>query len=150
MDRKEYFREYYRRPKVRERHNKYMKKWRKLNPPTIEQREKHIQYCREYSRKNREKLRQKEREKKEKLWVGIKKEFKMECTLCNAIDRDMRYICFHEIHGRKHPKGGISKLRYILEHKQDFTCLCFRCHRAIHILARGKPKKAIKLVELIK
>jgi len=53
------------------------------------------------------------------------------CIISDAHCDSLERICFHEIHGEKHPKGKTG-LRYMLKHKDDFVPLCSRHHILLH------------------
>jgi len=54
------------------------------------------------------------------------------CILCGKTPQTNQGFAFHEIYGEKHPYSGSSRLKYILEHPEDFVPLCRKCHTGVH------------------
>jgi len=63
------------------------------------------------------------------------------CFICSKPSE-----CYHNIYGIEHTLGKsyIKRLRYLLEHAEDFKALCFSCHRLVHFLA-SNPSTLEKL-----
>jgi len=57
------------------------------------------------------------------------------CFICSKTKQ-----LFHEIHGIEHTKNKQyqERLKYILEHVENFEPLCFSCHRLTHNLAKQR------------
>lgn len=65
------------------------------------------------------------------------------CIICGSLNS----ICFHEIHGKKHPRHGCS----IRHHSQDFIPICKRHHIALHLLIEAQKLGVFdKVLELLK
>lgn len=106
--------------KCKECNNKITRDWRKKNP------EKCRETCRNNSRKYKGQI--------EEI-LGTK------CVVCGSRDK----IECHEIYGKKHPTNSI----YILNHIEDFVCLCHWCHSFVHHLIIAKKNvKDLNLEEL--
>jgi predicted HNH restriction endonuclease len=56
------------------------------------------------------------------------------CVLCGS----KNHIHYHEIHGNSHYSHTLTRkeVNYRLKHKDDFVCLCRRCHLNLHRVAR--------------
>ena len=69
-----------------------------------------------------------------------------ECVICHSKER----LVFHEIYGKPHEYVNSSKkTEYILRHKEDFVTMCFKCHGALHNLAKKENVDIKHFVELL-
>lgn len=129
--RNEYMREY--RKKNREKLRKYQREWKKKNKVWLKPKRK--EYQRLYQKK-----RGKERIKKVRKILGTK------CVICGYQSNFVRY---HEIHGNPHPSP--SNNDYVLNHVEDFICVCQQCHKVVHHLAKifDELDTFIKYVQII-
>lgn len=106
-----------------------------------ESKRKHRIQTRLWKKRNREKTkaqkrrwwaRIKEKDKKKRVVARaqeraeILKLFGTICILCGK--NPVKRVQIHEIYGKRHPR----RLKYYLEHKEDFVCLCYQCHRMVH------------------
>lgn len=106
-------------------------------------REKMLAKRREYYYKNKEKARKYGREYSKKLKKELVKLLGSKCIVCSS----QKLVCFHEIHGKKHPLN----YSYVKNHIEDFVCLCYRCHKTVHQIANNieKIEKYLRLAKKI-
>ena len=140
---REYNRKFHKLWRIREkekikiqRHDYYEKNKKEIKNVTKTYYETH----REQIFKQRKELKEKRRTELE-IVIGNK------CIVCGST----KHIVFHEIHGKKHPlpRGDSKRIHFfMLEHKEDFVPLCFKCHSTIHYLAFQNREKAIELIRI--
>lgn len=125
-----YFKNYH--EKNRERKRQYHKEWYKRS------RRKVLQYQKDYcsSPEVKEKRRKYSRDRYNYYKQKVRNVLGTKCAICGreGIEQNKLgkpFICYHEIHGKPHR----CDFEYILKHKEDFICLCWKCHRIIHRLA---------------
>lgn len=124
----------------------------------MEQKEKVRIYNQRFWNKNKERLKLKNREWKTKNREKVNKTSKAYrikrrtkvltligkyCVLCGSTKK----LCFHEIHGKKHPFKTTTDLTYVENHPKDFRTMCLTCHTDLHYLFKTNP---IKVIELLK
>ena len=98
---------------------------------------------RDYFWKNRERRRENNKKRYLKRKLEIDQILGTKCVIC---DGTYRLIC-HEIYGKPHS----THKSYILKHPQDFTRLCYLCHKFLHRLAEQTGVSIeVLLVELRK
>ncbi len=102
------------------KHRIQTKKWKQRNPE-----EAKAQKRRWWTRTS-EKHKEKNRVTRIQERAEALKLFGTTCVLCNK--NPVKRVQIHEIHGKRHPR----RLKYYLEYKEDFVCLCYRCHRMVH------------------
>lgn len=61
--------------------------------------------------------------------------FTLTCTICGGTDKRSKLgVSFHEVNGKPHIRNHSYKLKYILDHVEDFRPVCPRHHKKVHIL----------------
>jgi len=90
-------------------------------------------YNLKWKQTHREHLKRKRREHYEKDREKILDLIGRECRICSSPQN----IHFHEMFGKPHE----NKMKYIIEHYNDFVPLCKYCHNGLHRLGKPKDKK---------
>lgn len=118
-----------------------------------EHRDEKRAYDREYYLKHGDEIRQatlrNARKTVEELEALLKKIFVMKCFFCGKTDKIPRLgVNFHEKNGKEHTYRPIARLRYYLNHPDDFVPVCRHHHILAHrLMMEGFSWKEI--VELI-
>jgi len=85
-----------------------------------EEPEKYRKWARISYRKNKKRIQANQKAKK----LRVQKLIGSQCIFCG----NDHHIIYHEIYNKSHPCTPY----YILNHIDDFACLCCWCHRAVH------------------
>ena len=131
MNKKQYQREWKRkwRETHRKEYNAYMREWRRKNPKKA----KAIDLKRGQKHRN---------SAKNRYWIRRKEIYQLlsnKCVICGRSFEET-ILCFHEVHGKKHPRSEKKFLEYILNHLEDFALMCRRCHGVLHAYSKFKEK----------
>lgn len=97
---------------------------------------------------NRKQIRKQQKERYKKIRELINRIFGDKCVICG--DSIKKHLLIHEVHGKKHPPLTSFKVIFSLN-RDDFVCLCKRCHKSLHGLKKrnGNIKAFLRLFGLI-
>jgi len=112
-----------------------MRYWRKKN------RKHNTEYVKQYYRNHKSYYKKKDALYQARGRKQLLKLLGRKCVLCGS----RKKIRFHEIHGKKHSLHS----KDILKHIEDFTPICFDCHRLFHTLIK-RTKDINKIIQLLK
>jgi Zn-finger nucleic acid-binding protein len=101
----------------------YHAKWRLNNQ---DYKAKMLQTVKKYQARHPDRVRDSERKHDHKEKEQLFQIFGRKCPVCGE-ERERKLI-FHQKNGQKHPRS----YKYILEHANDFTYICYSCHGHVH------------------
>ena len=94
--------------------------------------------------KNPKRKKQYYKKHRENLRIQLNLAIGNKCFICNSKTN----LNYHEIHGKKH----VARFSQILKNKENFICLCSKCHRKIHAYMRFyklSKKEKMKIKEIL-
>jgi hypothetical protein len=78
------------------------------------------------------------RERDEQQREEIRKLFDLKCSICGAVNPHVKLGVFlHQKDGKVHNYDKVYKLKYILEHPDEFVPVCNSHHRRAHFLLKN-------------
>lgn len=65
----------------------------------------------------------------------VRKLFDLKCYICGAVNPEIKLgVHLHQKDGKVHNYDKVYKLKYILEHPDEFVPLCRSHHKRVHVL----------------
>ena len=101
----------------------YHAQWRKTS---LKHKASALRSVRTYQKRHPDRVRVTERKRDRKEKDTLRVLFGTNCFICG--EQRAEKLIFHQIHGQHH----LRSYKYVLDHIEDFTYICYSCHNKVH------------------